>query len=352
MTKKMRKLTMATLAALVVLLLAAVKPVEVKAMPRPARIYGWTTTDMCLRSDYNLRSSIIRVVPAGAELVVISTDDNPQDGFYWAYVDFSGEKGYMAYANQSQTINFIEFQKWNYVEGSSGWVRLLREVTFSSGPNPELSGGDTLEPGRELYIQAEMKPVRYGNYICRVWVDGIEGYINANVSQVNPETYEYIGISDFYSYTPATTPTQSESINERGIAKMAMNLRQHATTNSEPLRVLEPYEKVWVESLETTVSDEKWYRVNTGAMEGYVAEFGITVGQTLDRYANTITAVNLRTAPTTNSQVIVTIPNGYRIWSVTRYNGVGNSQNPNWVEIAVRINNVRYEGYVVDWAIK
>ena len=86
-------------------------------------------------------------------------------------------------------------------------------------------------------------------------------------------------------------------------------------------------------------------------MEGYVAEFGITVGQTLDRYANTITAVNLRTAPTTNSPIIVTIPNSYKIWAVTRFNGVGNSQTPNWVHVSARINGVKIDGFVVDWAI-
>jgi hypothetical protein len=347
MTKMMRRLMVV---ALMLLAVAAVRPVQVKAMPRPARIYGWTNCDMCLRSYPG--GNIVTVVPKGAEVVVISTDDCSQNGFYWARVQYSGVDAYMAYTNEAQNVTFLEFQKWDYVEGTSGWVRLLREVTFSSGPNPELSGTAQLEPGRELYVQAEMSPVKYGSNICRVWVDGIEGYINANVSQVNPETYEYIGISDFYSYVPATTPTQSQQpINERGIAKMAMNLRQYATTNSEPLRVLEPYEAVWVESLETTVSGDKWYRVNTGAMEGYVAEFGITVGQTLDRYANTITAVNLRTAPTTNSPIIVTIPNSYKIWAVTRFNGVGNSQTPNWVHVSARINGVKIDGFVVDWAI-
>lgn len=345
MTKMMRRLMVV---ALMLLAVAAVRPVQVKAMPRPARIYGWTNCDMCLRSYPG--GNIVTVVPKGAEVVVISTDDCSQNGFYWARVQYSGVDAYMAYTNEAQNVTFLEFQKWDYVEGTSGWVRLLREVTFSSGPNPELSGGDTLEPGRELYIQAEMKPVRYGNSICRVWVDGVEGYIPAN----NPvtEIYEYMAVpNDVYSYTPATTPTQSQPVNERGIAKMAMNLRQYPSTNSEIFKVLDTYEEVRVESLETTVSGEKWFRVNTGTMSGYVRDFGITVGQTLDKHSRTTTAVNLRMAPTTNSQILVTIPNGYKVWAVTRYNGIGNSPNPNWVKIAVRINDVRLEGYVVDWAI-
>ena len=349
MTKKlMRNLwTM----AIMLLLLAVVRPLEVEAMPRPSMLYAWTQTDMCMRSNPGLYGNIVAVVPAGSEVVVISTDDNPVDGFHWARVQYSGVDAYMAYTNEAQTMSFLEFQKWNYVEGSSGWVRLLREVTLSAGPNPELSGGDTLEPGRELYIQTEMSPVKYGSSICKVWVDGVEGYIPAN----NPvaEIYEYMAVPNDMSYIPATAPTQSEAVNERGIVTKAMNLRQHATTNSEIFRVLNTYEEVEVISLETNVSGEKWYRVNTGTMEGFVAAEGITVGQTLDRYAYSKTAVNLRSGPTTNSQVLVTIPNGYKIWAVTQFNGVGNSsQNPNWVHISVRLNGVKTDGYVVDWAIK
>lgn len=351
MTKKLMRYLMA---ALVVLLLAAVKPVEVKAMPRPAMLYGWTQTDMCLRSHPGFGGNVVAVVPKGAEVVVVSTDDNPVDGFHWAYVRYPDVEGYMAYANQSQSMKFLEFQQWNPVEESSGWARLLREVTLYSGPNPELSGESEglaqLEPGREIYIQAELAPVKYGSNICRVRVDGVEGYINANVSQVNPETYEYIGISDFYSYTPATTPTTSKQIEKTGIVNRPMCLRTLPTTNSEVLRVLDTYEELWVEALETNASGEQWYRVITGTYEAYVAAFGINVGgKTLDRDAETNTDLNLRSGPSTTAQRWVTLPEGYPVWCMSEFSGVGTSEK--WVRVAVDYEGHKYYGFVVGWGL-
>ena len=347
MTKKlMRKMTMV---AFVLLLLAAVKPVEVKAMPRPARIYGWTQTDMCLRSYQGLGGDIVAVAPKGTEVIVVSTDDNPQDGFYWARVQYSGVDAYMAYTNEAQTISFLEFQSWNSVEGSSGTARLLRALTLYSGPNFELAGNlAQLEPGETINILTELSPVKYGSNVCRVIIaNGMEGYIPANNSTVM--TYEYLDnpdSSESASIAPTTTDAEIEKI---GIVNRPMCLRTMPTVNSQVIRVADTFEEVWVEALETNASGENWYRVISGTDEGYIATFGVNVGHTLDRDGETNRALNLRSGPSTAAQRWVTIPEGYPVWCMSEFSGVGTSEK--WFRVAVDYEGRKYYGFVVGWGL-
>jgi uncharacterized protein YgiM (DUF1202 family) len=344
MTKKLvRNLLMA---ATLILLLMVVRPVEVRAMPRPCGKYAWTQTDMCLRSYQGLGGDIVAVVHKGAELVVISTDDNAVDGFYWAMVRYSDTVGYMAYANENQTSNFIEFQSWNSVEGTSGWARLLIEVTLYSGPNPELSKVlATLDKGQEVQILKEMAPVKYGSNICRVQANGMEGYIPANNEVAH--FYEY---SDNSESSKSAAPTTDAEIDKLGIVNRPMCLRAMPNKNSEILRVADTFEELWVEALEVNASGEKWYRVINGTDEAYVADFGVNVGgKTLDRDAETVTALNLRSGPSTAAQVWVTLPEGLPVWAMRDFSGVGTSEK--WIRVAVDYEGHKYYGFVVGWGL-
>jgi hypothetical protein len=344
MTKKlMRKMTMV---AFVLLLLAVVRPMEVEAMPRPSGLYAWTNCDMCIRSNNGLGGSIVAVAPKGAEVVVFSADDNAVDGFHWARVRYSDAEGYMAYANESQNLEFLEFQKWNDIEGTSGWVQILQDVELHKSPNPEISGTIvSLKPGDTVLIEAEMKPTKYGSNVCRVlWNEAVEGYIPANNDVA--DFYEYLGNPDSSeSASIAPTTEDSNTIEKLGIVNRPMCLRTMPNKNSQVLRVADTFEEVWVEALETNASGEQWYRVITGTDEAYIATFGVNVGCTLDRDAETNRALNLRSGPSTDAQRWVTLPEGLPVWAMSEFSGVGTSEN--WIRVAVDYEGRKYYGFVI-----
>ena len=266
-----------------------------------------------LRESASLYSRVIRTIPRGATVDVLSRDTS------WSRVRYAGSEGYVL--NQ-----YLTFQTSPTPTPTPGTGTSMARVTTASG---SLNLREYASTSARVLVRipqyAYVTVYSRGTTWCYVSYGGYAGYVMT----------QYL---TFVSDTPMPTPTPGTgtSLARVTTASGSLNLREYASTSARVLVRIPQFSYINVYSRGAT-----WCYVSYGGYAGYVMTEFLTfvsdsptpapTGSTSVAQVSTPSgSLNLRAYASTSARVLLQIPeyafvtvyNRGATWSYVSYNGV------------------------------
>ena len=269
---------------------------------------GQTTARLNLRSGPGTNHGIIRTLPTGQALTILSESNG------WMRVRVGNEEGFVSSEfvrvnNSGETAPAPAPSQ----EVHQGQTTARLNLRAGAGTNHRVIR--TLPTGQSLTILSE------SNGWMRVRVGNEEGFVSAEWVRV---------MNGGGATTPAPTPTPTPT-DRQGQTTARLNLRAGAGTNHRVIRTLSTGQNLTILS-----ESNGWMRVRVGNEEGFVSAEWIRIvnggGTTpTNRQGQTTTRLNLRAGAGTNHRVIRTLPTGQNLTILSESNGwmrvrVGNEE--------------------------
>ena len=262
-----------------------------------------------LRESASLYSRVIRTIPRGATVDVLSRDTS------WSRVRYAGSEGYVL--NQ-----YLTFQTSPTPTPGTG-TSMARVTTASGSLNLREYASTSARVLVRIPQYAYVTVYSRGTTWCYVSYGGYAGYVMT----------QYL---TFVSDTPTPTPGTGTSLARVTTASGSLNLREYASTSARVLVRIPQFSYINVYSRGAT-----WCYVSYGGYAGYVMTEFLTfvsdsptpapTGSTSVAQVSTPSgSLNLRAYASTSARVLLQIPeyafvtvyNRGATWSYVSYNGV------------------------------
>ena len=265
-----------------------------------------------LRESASLYSRVIRTIPRGATVDVLSRDTS------WSRVRYAGSEGYVL--NQ-----YLTFQTSPTPTPGTG-TSLARVTTASGSLNLREYASTSARVLVRIPQYAYVTVYSRGTTWCYVSYGGYAGYVMT----------EFL---TFVSDSPTPAPTGSTSVAQVSTPSGSLNLRAYASTSARVLLQIPEYAFVSVYNRGATWSYVSYNGVSGYVMSVYLSFGGTPVvptappsggGEILARVTTASGSLNLREYASTSARLLLRIPqNAYvsvynrgSVWSYVRYNSV------------------------------
>ena len=265
-----------------------------------------------LRESASLYSRVIRTIPRGATVDVLSRDTS------WSRVRYAGSEGYVL--NQ-----YLTFQTSPTPTPGTG-TSMARVTTASGSLNLREYASTSARVLVRIPQYAYVTVYSRGTTWCYVSYGGYAGYVMT----------EFL---TFVSDSPTPAPTGSTSVAQVSTPSGSLNLRAYASTSARVLLQIPEYAFVTVYNRGATWSYVSYNGVSGYVMSVYLSFGGTPVvptappsggGEILARVTTASGSLNLRESASTGARVLLRIPqNAYvsvynrgSVWSYVRYNSV------------------------------
>ena len=265
-----------------------------------------------LRESASLYSRVIRTIPRGATVDVLSRDTS------WSRVRYAGSEGYVL--NQ-----YLTFQTSPTPTPGTG-TSMARVTTSSGSLNLREYASTSARVLVRIPQYAYVTVYSRGTTWCYVSYGGYAGYVMT----------QYL---TFVSDTPTPAPTGSTSVAQVSTPSGSLNLRAYASTSARVLLQIPEYAFVTVYNRGATWSYVSYNGVSGYVMSVYLSFGGTPVvptappsggGEILARVTTASGSLNLREYASTSARLLLRIPqNAYvsvynrgSVWSYVRYNSV------------------------------
>ena len=265
-----------------------------------------------LRESASLYSRVIRTIPRGATVDVLSRDTS------WSRVRYAGSEGYVL--NQ-----YLTFQTSPTPTPGTG-TSMARVTTSSGSLNLREYASTSARVLVRIPQYAYVTVYSRGATWCYVSYGGYAGYVMT----------EFL---TFVSDSPTPAPTGSTSVAQVSTPSGSLNLRAYASTSARVLLQIPEYAFVTVYNRGATWSYVSYNGVSGYVMSVYLSFGGTPVvptappsggGEILARVTTSSGSLNLRESASTGARVLLRIPqNAYvsvynrgSVWSYVRYNSV------------------------------
>ena len=265
-----------------------------------------------LRESASLYSRVIRTIPRGATVDVLSRDTS------WSRVRYAGSEGYVL--NQ-----YLTFQTSPTPTPGTG-TSMARVTTSSGSLNLREYASTSARVLVRIPQYAYVTVYSRGTTWCYVSYGGYAGYVMT----------EFL---TFVSDSPTPAPTGSTSVAQVSTPSGSLNLRAYASTSARVLLQIPEYAFVTVYNRGATWSYVSYNGVSGYVMSVYLSFGGTPVvptappsggGEILARVTTASGSLNLREYASTSARLLLRIPqNAYvsvynrgSVWSYVRYNSV------------------------------
>ena len=265
-----------------------------------------------LRESASLYSRVIRTIPRGATVDVLSRDTS------WSRVRYAGSEGYVL--NQ-----YLTFQTSPTPTPGTG-TSMARVTTASGSLNLREYASTSARVLVRIPQYAYVTVYSRGTTWCYVSYGGYAGYVMT----------EFL---TFVSDSPTPAPTGSTSVAQVSTPSGSLNLRAYASTSARVLLQIPEYAFVTVYNRGATWSYVSYNGVSGYVMSVYLSFGGTPVvptappsggGEILARVTTASGSLNLREYASTSARLLLRIPqNAYvsvynrgSVWSYVRYNSV------------------------------
>ena len=254
---------------------------------------GKVTTAVHLRSGKSTDSESLGVIAAGTSVTVTDKSNSS-----WYKVSVNGKTGYIF----SEYIQLGKASSNSSSSGSGSKEKLSAVTTagvyLRSGKGTNYSSVALLAEGTKVTVTDRSNSSWYA-----VTVDGKSGFVSSQYLEITGQSSSSSGASGSTTASAMTTA--------------GVHLRSGRGSEYDSIALVNAYTPVTV----TDTSDSKWYGVTVDGKSGYIASQYIKLGDTAAAPAETkITTayLNLRESASTDSAVLIVIPEGAEVTIVEK----------------------------------